>query len=48
MTKNFHKEIKLAMKAGMYQDLSIREKAIYKMSDYTMLIWQPMWMDMVT
>jgi len=30
MTKNFHKEIKLAMKAGMYQDLSIREKAIYK------------------
>ena len=30
MTKNFHKEIKLAMKAGMYQDLSIKEKAIYK------------------
>ena len=30
MTKNFHKEIKLAMKAGMYQDLSTREKAIYK------------------
>ena len=30
MTKNFHKEIKLAMKAGMYQDLSAREKAIYK------------------
>ena len=30
MTKNFHKEIKLAMKAGMYQDLSAKEKAIYK------------------
>ena len=30
MTKNFHKEIKLAMKAGMYQDLSTKEKAIYK------------------
>ena len=30
MTKKFHKEIKLAMKAGMYQDLSTREKAIYK------------------
>ena len=30
MTKNFHKEIKLAMKAGMYQDLSLIEKAIYK------------------
>ena len=30
MTKIFLKEIKLAMKAGMYQDLSKKEKAIYK------------------
>ena len=30
MTKIFLKEIKLAMKVGMYQDLSKKEKAIYK------------------